>query len=209
MPAPVYPEPLLWKLIGAATWHAAALGTLNVCFAFFLPPSLGSLFRPAGVLTHLFLYSLQLASLIGQNAVLSSNEFAPVTFQKLGIHGRTWISLFLTRVLVRGRTVSHLLATAAFFGSTIVTAVVYVTVYPRLKLGAAGAPLTAWSLLYGLLLAVCYCCSHLIRCACTISIRQSLLRCNRCCSSKHSRPGFCPARKAVGRGRLIVTFEGW
>lgn len=135
-----------------------------MCFAFALPPSLGSLFRPAGVLTHLFLYSLQLASLIGHNAVLSSNEFVPVTFQKLGIHGRTWISLFLTRVLVRGRTVSHLLATAAFFGSTIVTAVIYVSVYPRLKLGAAGAPLTAWSLVYGLLLAVCYCCSHLIRC---------------------------------------------
>ncbi|KAG2433562.1 hypothetical protein HYH02_012679 [Chlamydomonas schloesseri] len=157
------PPALTWKLIGAAVWHAAAIGAANFGFALLaMPPSLGSvLYRPSGILTHMLLYGLQLASLIGHRAVLASNEFTPVTFPKLGIHGRTWISLFLTRVVVRGRTWSHVTATAMFFGLNALTGVAYCALYARLKVGPAAT--SPWSLWFGVLLGVCYSISYLIR----------------------------------------------
>ncbi|GFR40747.1 hypothetical protein Agub_g1357, partial [Astrephomene gubernaculifera] len=161
-PSATHPEALTWKLIGALVWHAACIGVANTCFAsFVLPPSLGSLVRPAGVLAHIFLYGLQAAALVGHRSVLSSNEFEPVTSTKLGIHGRTWISLFLTRVVARGRTWNHLLATATFFGANVLSAVAYASVYARLKLGPQA--LSAWSLWFGVLLGMFYSCSYLIR----------------------------------------------
>ncbi|GLC39723.1 hypothetical protein PLESTB_000439100 [Pleodorina starrii] len=161
-PAP-QPEALKWKLIGAAAWHAAAISVTNIIFAaVVLPPSLGSLVRPSGVLAHIFLYLLQLASLLGHRLVLSSHEFEPVTFAKLGIHGRTWISLFLTRVVARGRSWNSSIATAGFFGANILTAVAYTALYGRLKVGPQAVPGT-WSLWFGVLLAMWYSCSHLLR----------------------------------------------
>ncbi|PNH06060.1 hypothetical protein TSOC_007626 [Tetrabaena socialis] len=162
-PASPQPEALKWKLIGALVWHAAAISAANTCFAFALPPSVSTLFRPAGALTHLLLYGLQVCALLGHRAILASNEFEPVTFAKLGIHGRTWISLLLTRVLVRGRTWSHLVATATFFGANILSAVAYATLYAGMKLGGSAAPLTPWSLCFGALLGACYSCSYLVR----------------------------------------------
>jgi hypothetical protein len=158
------PEALQWRLLGAVVDHGATLKALNILAALItIPPSPGSLVQTSGVLTFILLGSLQLASLLGHRAVLSSNEFQPVTAYKLGVHGRTWVSLFLTRVVVRGRTWSHAAATAAFFGTNAVTAVVYVSLYARLRLGPAAA---GWvSVWFGLLLAIAYSTAYLLRCA--------------------------------------------
>ncbi|EFJ42868.1 hypothetical protein VOLCADRAFT_121485, partial [Volvox carteri f. nagariensis] len=156
------PEALKYKLIGAIAWHACTIATSNVVFAaVVLPLSLSSLFQPTGVLVHAFLYALQLASLLGHRLVLSSNEFEPLTSAKLGIHGRTWISLFLTRVIARGRSWNSVMATAGFFGANILSAVGYAALYGRLKVGPHAANM--WTLWFGLLLAICYSCNHLLR----------------------------------------------
>lgn len=158
------PSLLRWKLIGSFAWHAAAVGVANILFATIaLPPNVGNLFRPAALATHFFLYIFQALSLLGHWAVLSSNEYAPVTYAKLGIHGRTWISLILTRVVVRGRTWSHAVSTLSFFGLNALSGVAYAALYARLKLGPAAT--SSWSLWFGVLLSACYSSSYLIRSA--------------------------------------------
>ncbi|KAG2498083.1 hypothetical protein HYH03_003841 [Edaphochlamys debaryana] len=54
-----------------------------------------------------------------------------------------------------------MVATATFFGGNVLSAVGYVTLYARLKLGPAAV--SGWSLWFGVLLGVCYSCSYLIR----------------------------------------------
>lgn len=156
-------DALAWKLTGAFAWHAAAVAAANVAWSLLLPVSTLGLLRAGPAAGYLMLYALQCASLLGQRAVLSANEYPPVTFPKLGVHGRTWVSLLLTRVVVRGRTVQSLTATAALFAANVVTAATYACLFPALKMGQGAGPPLGWSLRFGLLLGTWYSCSHLLR----------------------------------------------
>lgn len=157
------PEALQWKFLGAILWHVVVIVISNFVIAVVgLPPSLGSLFKwPYGYTMQFFLFVLNLLSLLGHRLVLSSNEFEPVIFTKLGIHGRSWISLFLTRIIVRGRSWNSFAATAGFFGLNVLSAVAYSYLYAPMK-GGTSVPFKS-ALGFGLTLSIWYSCSYLIR----------------------------------------------
>lgn len=160
---PPFREALGWKLAGACTWHAGAVAASNVAWALLLPMSaVSGLLLPSGIMVHLLLYAMQLGAMLGHRAVLSAYDYEPVTIAKLGVHGRSWISLVLTRVLIRGGTSKHAIATAAFVAANAVTACLYLFLYPGTKLGAGSEPSLAWALRFGLLLSACYSFGYLL-----------------------------------------------
>lgn len=153
-------EVLGWRLLGSYVWHAGAVAACNVALAFFLPLGFRTFFSIGGVFLYLVLYGLQCGVLLAHRMVLSAAEFEHVTFPQLGIHGRSWISLFLTRVIVRGRNLGSLTGVAALFGSTMLTGSAYIHLYSRMRLGT-GLPLVK-SVWLGCVLGLVYSLRHLL-----------------------------------------------
>lgn len=105
---------------------------------------------------------MQLGVLFAHQMVMSARE-APFVHVPI-VHGRAWLSAFLSRVLLRGRKPRDALSVAALFGSTCVSAMLFLFTYPRLLQAATSAPTWGFSFGYGLLLGVVYSLQHLTRC---------------------------------------------
>lgn len=130
-------EVLGWRLIGTYVWHCVIVWTATVLAELLLPFTFGGMRSAGSVALLMLLYGLQCLVLAAHRSVLSPNEFEPIVFSKAGIHGRSWVSLLLTRVFVRGRSLACLISVAALMGSTWLCAATYAALYGRLRVGSS------------------------------------------------------------------------
>jgi hypothetical protein len=152
-------ELLLWRLVGSLTWHSALLAIIAI--AYVLPAS--CLCRGAGLdllfgMRGLWLYMCQVAVLLAHRRVMATAEAAPVLLPKFP--GQMWVSLLLSRVGLRDRKASSLLAVAGLYLATAVCSTTYV--YLHYSLGFPGNTFR-WSAVSGIAAAAAYTTQHLAR----------------------------------------------
>lgn len=155
----------MWRLAGAAIWHASVyLCLISPLFGLLW---FGSSWRSGlnwgACVAYSFLYVLQLGVVFAHRMVLSAREAKPLHFPQLGLHGRSWAAAFLSRVLLRGRKMQDLIGVAALLGSTCFCATSFLYGYPKLRNSQSTL---MFSTRYGTLLGIFYTVQHLARWAC-------------------------------------------
>ncbi|KAJ9527467.1 hypothetical protein QJQ45_025791 [Haematococcus lacustris] len=165
MPVPSL-ELQLWRLAGAATWHALFYGTLCAAWTLTLPrPSPGSWFSLASISTYTFLYSLQLLVFMLHHLASSSTEPQPLHVPQLWLPNTSWAAQALSRLLLRDRSVTALLRVAGLAASTCIAAPAFLYAHSQLHYGGTpAAPRLATCVGYGLALGLVYTTQHLVKC---------------------------------------------
>lgn len=153
-------EVLGWRLLGTYVWHGGLVWAATILSELILPVSFASIKQASSIALLVLLYGLQCIVLAAHRAVLSPNEFEPIVFPKAGIHGRSWVSLLLTRVLARGKSLASLISVAALIGSTLLCGGAYAALYGRLRVGST-AP-AAYTFCFATALALVHSLSHLL-----------------------------------------------
>jgi nucleoporin NDC1 len=117
-------EVLAWKLWGALSWHAVLYCGCSVLWYIFSVPKshhAGQLLYFATILRLTGSYLTSVLVLYTQRRLLSTTDVPPLYVARLGLSGKSWVSLFITRCLRRNGKLSDLLDATAFYGSCILS----------------------------------------------------------------------------------------
>lgn len=159
-----------WRLIGVATWHSAVtvsvyVGLCGLHRTGILPCSAPTL--SASIL----LYCFNLLVLYCQSLLISTTEPGPLLLPN--IPGRSWISVLLSRTVLRSRQWSDAVPLAAYYASLIASAVCQLLCtrwqphqYSSITEGSSSSSglRFTWCLRTGLFLGLVHAIRHLSRC---------------------------------------------
>lgn len=111
-------ELLAWKLGGAVAWHAVICWLGSIAWFLLALPGSANL-RAIASLNALgqstLLYLTSLALLYTQRRVLSTQDVPPLQVPRLGLGSKSWITLFITRCIIRNRCIPDVLNAGAFY----------------------------------------------------------------------------------------------
>ena len=115
-------EVLAWKLWGAIAWHGVLYCSCSALwYIISLPgsPQAGQLLNFSTILRLFGSYLTAVLVLYTQRRLLSTTDVPPLYVARLGLTGKSWVSLFITRCVKRNGKLSDLLDVAAFYGSCV------------------------------------------------------------------------------------------
>jgi nucleoporin NDC1 len=146
-----------WRLVGVVAWHACICAITSAACSLLPWSWLGtSSFSVLSFMRAMFLYACQLCVLYAHRMTLSANHPPPLQFPALGIHSRSWISLFLTKIAFRHRRWSDFVSVMFLLGTTCGTGMTY------LYSSATGVTLHS-SFWDGILIGTIYTFTYLLR----------------------------------------------